>query len=106
MVASVLWKHVEGVQFPHARPTSTGLVGERPVRDGERLRSIRRYSTNGHWRSLVARRTGGAEVVGSNPACPTTDQANNLCLDQPSRLVDQTASRAVLWVNVSPLTKA
>ena len=33
----------------------------------------KRYRLSGLWRSLVARLTGGQEVVGSNPASPTKE---------------------------------
>ena len=53
----------------------------------ERRRYVRRLV--GAWRSLVARLSGGQEVVGSNPAAPTKSPqlfgANGTAINQPSR---------------------
>ncbi len=43
---------------------------------GIRLPSI----LNGPWRSLVARQSGGLEVVGSSPTGPTTRLPKNPCV--------------------------
>ena len=39
--------------------------------------------TDGLWRSLVARLTGGQEVAGSNPASPTTNRSPDPTIYSP-----------------------